>query len=134
MVLTALSRTSSCRLARAEPERPAAGQRPSREAEVEPGNLKKALARVRRNKGARGIDGMRVDESGDHLKDHWLEIRFRLLDGAWTPQPLRRVEIPKASGGVRPLGESTVLDRFIQQAVIQELQRERDASFVVTFP
>ncbi len=77
---------------------------------------------------------MRVDESGDHLKDRWLEIRIRLLDGAYTPQPVRRVEIPRASGGVRPLGEPTVLDRFIQQAVMQMLQREWDASFVVTFP
>ncbi|MCY4584609.1 MAG: group II intron reverse transcriptase/maturase [Bryobacterales bacterium] len=96
---------------------------------VEPGNLKKALARVRRNKGAPGIDGMRVDELGDHLKDHWTEIRSRLLDGTYTPQPVRRVEIPKASGGFRPLGVPTVLDRFIQQAVMQVLQGDWDPSF-----
>ena len=120
---------TEARLARAGPERPAAGQGPSMEAVVEPGNLKKALARVRRNKGAPGIDGMRVDELGDHLKDHWSEIRTRLLDGSYTPQPVRRVEIPKASGGVRPLGVPTVLDRFIQQAVMQVLQGEWDPSF-----
>lgn len=120
---------TEARLARAEPERPAAGQGPSMETVVEPGNLKKALARVRRNKGAPGIDGMRVDELGDHLKDHWTEIRSRLLNGSYTPQPVRRVEIPKASGGVRPLGVPTVLDRFIQQAVMQVLQGDWDPSF-----
>ena len=59
---------------------------------VEPGNLKKALARVQRNKGAPGIDGMTVDELGDHLKAHWPEIRSQLLAGRYTPQPVRRVE------------------------------------------
>ena len=97
---------TEARGARAEPERPAAEQGPSMEAVAEPGNLKKALARVRRNKGAPGIDGMRVDDLGDHLKDHWTEIKSRLLDGSYTPQPVRRVEIPKVSGGVRPLGWS----------------------------
>ena len=99
------------------------------EAVVEPGNLKKALARVQRNKGAPGIDGMTVDELGDHLKAHWPEIRSQLLAGRYTPQPVRRVEIPKASGGVRPLGVPTVLDRFIQQAVMQVLQEDWDPSF-----
>ena len=120
---------TEARRARAEPERPAAGQGPSMEAVTEPGNLKKALARVRRNKGAPGIDGMRVDDLGDHLKDHWTEIKSRLLDGSYRPQPVRRVEIPKATGGVRPLGVPTVLDRFIQQAVMQVLQQDWDPSF-----
>ncbi len=120
---------TEARRARAGPERPAAEQGPSMETVVEPGNLKKALARVRRNKGAPGIDGMSVDDLGDHLKDHWTEIRTRLLDGSYTPQPVRRVEIPKASGGVRPLGVPTVLDRFIQQAVMQVLQGDWDRSF-----
>ena len=120
---------TEARTSRAEPERPAAGQQPSMEAVVEPGNLKKALARVRRNKGAPGVDGMTVDELGDHLKAHWPEIRSRLLAGSYTPQPVRRVEIPKASGGVRLLGVPTVLDRFIQQAVMQVLQEEWDPSF-----
>ena len=120
---------TEARTARAEPERPAAGQEPSMEAVVEPGNLKKALARVRRNKGAPGVDGMTVEELGDHLKSHWPEIRSRLLAGSYTPQPVRRVEIPKPSGGVRQLGVPTVLDRFIQQAVMQVLQEEWDPGF-----
>ena len=95
-------RGTEARMACAEPERPAAGQGPSMEAMAEPGNLKKALARVRRNKGAPGIDGMTVDDLGDHLREHWPEIRSQLLDGTYTPQPVRRVEIPKASGGTRP--------------------------------
>ena len=123
------ARGTEARTARAEPERPAAGLQPSMEAVVEPGNLKKALARVRRNKGAPGVDGMTVDELGDHLKAHWAEIRSRLLAGSYTPQPVRRVEIPKASGGVRLLGVPTVLDRFIQQAVMQVLQEEWDPGF-----
>ena len=79
----------------------------------------KALAQVRRNKGAPGIDDMSVDALATHLKDHWPTIRAQLLDGSYKPQPVRRVEIPKASGGTRPLGIPTVLDRFIQQAVLQ---------------
>ena len=91
------------------------------EAVRQPGNLKKALVHVRRNRGAPGVDGMTVGELGAHLRSHWPEIRSRLLDGTYEPQPVRRVEIPKASGGVRPLGVPTVLDRFIRQAVMQVL-------------
>ena len=96
---------------------------------VDAGNLRKALARVRRNKGAPGIDGMSVEDLGAYLKDHWPEVRSRLLDGTYEPQPVRRVEIPKASGGVRPLGVPTVRDRFIQQAVMQVLQEDWDPGF-----
>ena len=85
---------TEARTAHAEPERPATGLGPPMEAVVDPGNLRKALARVRRNKGAPGLDGMTVDDLGDHLKNHWPEIRSRLLDGTYTPQPVRRVEIP----------------------------------------
>ena len=116
-------------VARAGPEHPAGGRGPSMEAVVEPGNLRKALARVRRNKGAPGIDGMTVGELGGHLKEHWPETKFRLLDGTYEPQPVRRVEIPKASGGTRALGVPTVLDRFIQQTVMQVLQGDWDGSF-----
>ena len=123
------SQGTEARTACAEPEHPAAGQGPSMEAVVEPGNLKKALGRVRRNKGAPGIDGMTVDDLGDHLQGHWAEIRSRLLEDTYTPQPVRRVEIPKASGGVRPLGVPTVLDRFVQQAVMQVLQGDWDPTF-----
>ena len=120
--------TEAC-VARAGPERPAVGWGPSMEVVVEPGNVRKALARVRRNKGAPGLDGMTVGELGAWLKEHWPETKSRLLDGTYEPQPVRRVEIPKASGGVRPLGVPTVLDRFIQQAVMQVLQGDWDGSF-----
>ncbi len=122
-------RGTEARMARADPERPAAGRGPSMEAVVAPGNMKKALARVRRNKGAPGLDGMTVEELGAHLKDHWPETKARLLDGSYEPQPVRRVEIPKASGGVRALGVPTVLDRFIQQAAMQVLQGDWDPGF-----
>jgi RNA-directed DNA polymerase len=92
-------------------------------------NLKKALAQVRRNKGAPGVDGMTVDNLAAHLRDHWPEIRIQLLNGTYKPQPVRRVDIPRASGGTRGLGIPTVLDRFIQQAVMQVLQEEWDPTF-----
>ena len=96
---------------------------------VERDNLKKALAQVRRNKGAPGIDGMSVDDLAAHLKEHWPTIRAQLLAGIYEPQPVRRVEIPKASGGLRALGIPTVIDRFIQQAVQQVLQEDWDPTF-----
>jgi RNA-directed DNA polymerase len=102
---------------------------PSMEAIVERANLKKALARVKSNKGASGIDGMTIDELVPYLKEHWPRIRAELLDGSYRPQPVRSVEIPKASGGQRPLGIPTVLDRFIQQAVMQMLQADWDRTF-----
>jgi Reverse transcriptase (RNA-dependent DNA polymerase) len=102
---------------------------PSMEAVVERENLKKALAQVQRNKGAPGIDGMSVDALTPYLKEHWPTIRAQLLDGTYKPQPVRRVEIPKATGGTRLLGIPTVLDRFIQQAVMQVLQAEWDRTF-----
>jgi RNA-directed DNA polymerase len=92
-------------------------------------NLKKALAQVRRNKGAPGVDGMTVDDLAAHLKDHWPEIRAQLLNGTYQPQPVRRVDIPKASGGTRGLGIPSVLDRFLQQAVMQVLQEDWDPTF-----
>ncbi len=112
-------------------ERPAVAG-PSMEAVVERENLKTALAQVKRNKGAAGIDGMRVDDLSAYLKEHWPAIRAQLLDGTYKPQPVRRVEIPKASGGVRPLGIPTVLDRLIQQAVMQVLQADWDGTFSET--
>jgi RNA-directed DNA polymerase len=102
---------------------------PSMEAIVERKNLLKALAQVRANKGAAGIDGMSFEALGPYLKEHWLTIRPQLLDGSYKPQPVRRVEIPKATGGTRPLGIPTVLDRFIQQAVMQVLQADWDRTF-----
>ena len=110
-------------------ESPAAMAGPCMEAIVERDNLRKALAQVQRNKGAAGVDGMSVEVLPAHLKDHWPTIRARLLDGSYEPQPVRRVEIPKPAGGVRALGVPTVLDRFIQQAVLQALQAHWDGTF-----
>src|SRR5689334_19433031 len=115
--------------ANAEVESSAAAFGPPMEAVVERENLRKALARVKRNKGAAGVDQMSVDDLPAYLKEHWPTIRARLLDGTYKPQPVRRVEIPKASGGTRLLGIPTVLDRFIQQAVMQVLQADWDPTF-----
>jgi len=92
-------------------------------------NCKQALARVKSNKGSPGVDGMRVEQLPGYLKEQWPAIREQMLSGTYRPQPVRRVEIPKPDGGVRELGIPTVLDRFIQQAVMQVLQRRWDGTF-----
>ena len=92
-------------------------------------NLKEALRQVRGNKGSAGVDRMTVDQLGDYLRQHWPDIREQLLNGTYEPKPVRRVEIPKPDGGVRKLGIPTVLDRFIQQAVMQVLQRQWNPTF-----
>ena len=92
-------------------------------------NCKRALARVKANKGSAGVDGMTVQQLPEHLKQHWPAIREQLLSGTYRPQPVKRVEIPKPGGGVRKLGIPAVLDRFIQQAVMQVLQRRWDRTF-----
>ena len=92
-------------------------------------NLKEALRRVKANKGSAGVDGMTVGGITDYLKQHWPAIREQLLNGTYEPKPVRRVEIPKPDGGVRKLGIPTVLDRLIQQAVMQVLQRQWDPTF-----
>jgi RNA-directed DNA polymerase len=92
-------------------------------------NCKQALARVKSNKGSPGIDGMTVEKLPDYLKQHWPEVREQLLSGTYKPQPVKRVEIPKPDGGIRKLGIPTVLDRLIQQMVLQVLQRSWDPTF-----
>ena len=92
-------------------------------------NCKQALKRVKANKGSAGVDGMTVQQLSDFLKQHWPTIREQLLSGTYKPQPVRRVEIPQPDGGMRKLGIPTVLDRFIQQAVMQVLQRRWDRTF-----
>lgn len=92
-------------------------------------NLKKALKRVQANKGAPGIDGVTVDELPDYLREHWPTMREQLLEGIYKPQPVKRVEIPKPNGGTRNLGIPTVADRWLQQAVMQILQRQWDPTF-----
>jgi RNA-directed DNA polymerase len=92
-------------------------------------NLKEALRRVKANKGSAGVDGMTIGAIADYLKQHWPAIREQLLSGTYEPKPVRRVEIAKPDGGVRKLGIPSVLDRFIQQAVLQVLQRRWDRTF-----
>ena len=111
-----------------EPERPANTSRLMEEI-CERTNLKEALRQVRGNKGSAGVDRMTVDQLGDYLKQHWPDIREQLLNGTYEPKPVRRVEIPKPDGGMRKLGIPTVLDRFIQQAVMQVLQRQWNPTF-----
>jgi RNA-directed DNA polymerase len=96
---------------------------------VESGNLKTALKRVRRNKGSPGVDGMTVDELPKYLVENWTRIREQLLAGTYQPKPVRQVEIPKRDGGVRKLGIPSVLDRFIQQSILQVLQPRFDPMF-----
>src|SRR5271156_2301679 len=112
-----------------EPERPANTNRIMEEI-CERTNLKEALRQVRANKGSAGIDRMTVDQLGDYLKQHWPAIREQLLNGTYEPKPVRRMEIPKPDGGGgRKLGIPTVLDRFVQQAVMQVLQRRWNPTF-----
>jgi RNA-directed DNA polymerase len=106
-----------------------AEQERTMEAVCERENLRRALKQVRRNRGRPGVDGMTVDELPGYLAAHWPQIQAQLLLGTYKPQPVRRVEIPKPGGGVRTLGIPTVLDRFIQQAVLQVLQARWDPTF-----
>jgi RNA-directed DNA polymerase len=99
------------------------------EAVCERNNCLQAMKRVKSNKGSPGIDGMTVEQLPGHLKEHWPAIREQLLAGTYKPQPVKRVEISKPDGGVRKLGIPTVLDRMVQQAVMQVLQGRWDAEF-----
>ena len=103
-------------------DEPAAGKRRAPESTgsvtllervLERANLQHALKQVRSNRGAPGIDGMSADNLPGYLKEHWPEIRAQLAAGSYRPHPVRRVEIPKPDGRIRPLGIPTVLDRFI---------------------
>ncbi|HKS91426.1 MAG TPA: group II intron reverse transcriptase/maturase [Tepidiformaceae bacterium] len=96
---------------------------------VERSNLWSAYQRVVRNKGAPGVDDLEVSEFKDWLKVHWPSVKEALLAGRYMPQAVRRVDIPKPSGGVRTLGVPTVLDRLIQQALHQALQPLFEPSF-----
>ena len=102
---------------------------PTMEDVCQSANLRKAYAQVKRNKGGPGSDGMTVEDLLAYLQQHWATIGPALLDGTYPPQPVKRVEIPKPGGGVRLLGVPTVLDRFVQQAVLQVLQRHWDRTF-----
>ena len=99
------------------------------EAVVERANAIAASKRVRQNQGSPGIDGMTVDDLPAYLATEWEAIRGQLLAGTYQPQPVKRQEIPKLGGGVRQLGIPTVLDRFIQQCLLQVLQPQFDPTF-----
>ena len=92
-------------------------------------NVKKTVKRVQKNGGSPGSDGMPAEELPGYLRGNWPVIRDQLLSGTYRPQPVKRAEIPKAGGGVRKLGIPTVLDRCIQQSVLQVLQRRWDRTF-----
>ncbi|KKL07749.1 hypothetical protein LCGC14_2582900, partial [marine sediment metagenome] len=109
-------------------ERPTIAERLMEEI-CEPANLKRALKRVKGNKGSPGVDGMTVDELPSYVWKHWDSLREDLLQGRYGPRPVKRREIPKPGGGVRKLGIPTALDRFVQQAVMQVLQRQWDSTF-----
>ncbi len=92
-------------------------------------NLTQALKRVERNKGSHGVDNMPVQNLRRHVTEHWSTLRSEFEKGTYQPSPVRRVEIPKPDGGVRLLGIPTVVDRFIQQAIAQELTKVFDPTF-----
>lgn len=96
---------------------------------VERDNVVKALKRVEQNKGSPGIDGMTVEDLRPYLRANWTQLREQLLAGSHQPRPVRKHDIPKSDGGVRTLGIPTVLDRFIQQAILQVLQPMFDPTF-----
>jgi RNA-directed DNA polymerase len=115
-------------MATMEPESPAATMHLMEEV-CERENLARAWQRVRGNKGAPGVDGMTIGDAASYLREHWPDIRSQLLGGTYRPQPVRRVEIPKPDGGVRKLGVPCVVDRLIQQALLQVLQKRWDSTF-----
>src|SRR3989304_9048563 len=92
-------------------------------------NMQAAWKRVKANKGAAGVDGMSIEAFLDFARDAWENIRKELLAGTYQPSPVRRVEIPKSTGGFRPLGIPTVLDRLVQQAIAPVLSPIFDPTF-----
>ncbi|MED4046515.1 group II intron reverse transcriptase/maturase, partial [Priestia aryabhattai] len=92
-------------------------------------NLLVALERVERNKGSAGIDSVSTEQLRDYIREHWLTIKEQIMKGTYKPSPVRRVEIPKTDGGVRLLGIPTVIDRLIQQAILQVLTPIFDPHF-----
>ena len=116
------------RMAPSAPERPAAEERLMEEV-CERSNLEKAWKRVRDNQGSPGVDGLTIEATAAYLRAHWPTIREQLLQGTYTPHPVKRVDLPKPDGGVRHLGVPCVVDRLIQQAVLQVLQQRWDPTF-----
>jgi RNA-directed DNA polymerase len=96
---------------------------------LDPVNLRRAWKRVKANRGAPGIDGMRIEDFPEFARSHWAEIRQQLSNGHYQPRPVRRASIPKPGGGERLLGIPTVVDRVIQQAMAQVLTPIFDPGF-----
>ena len=115
-------------MAKPAPESPALAERLMEEV-CDRENLERAWKRVRSNKGSPGVDGMTIDAAKDYLREHWPDIRAQLLEGTYQPQPVKRVEIPNPDGGIRKLGVPCVVDRLIQQAMLQVLQERWDPTF-----
>ncbi len=115
-------------VAKQEPESPAVNE-PLMEEICERENLKEAWKRVQANRGSPGIDGITIAQMPGFLRQHWSRIGEQLLSGTYQPQPVKRVEIPKPGGGVRKLGVPSMIDRLIQQAVLQVLQKRWDSTF-----
>lgn len=126
---TCQSRDRERQASMAAKENISSGMTVAMEEVVRPENMKKALNRVCANKGAAGVDGMTVEELTPYLREHWPGIREELLKGTYKPSAVLRVEIPKADGGKRPLGIPTVLDRLLQQALLQVLTLLFDPHF-----
>lgn len=122
-------RSGEARSATHEDERSGTDDEKLLELVVERSNVEAALRRVKKNKGSPGIDGMTVEELPWHVAAHWSRIGEELLTGRYRPQPVRRHAIPKKDGGARELGIPTVLDRLIQQCILQVLQPRLDPSF-----
>lgn len=95
-------------------------------------NISKALKQVMSNKGAGGVDGMQTDELRDYLNEHWRPLKTSILEGSYQPSPVRKVEIPKPTGGRRMLGIPTVIDRLLQQAISQWLSPQYEPEFSKT--
>src|SRR5271165_511202 len=115
-------------MAKPAPESPALAEQLMEEV-CDRENLERAWKRVRSNKGSPGVDGMTIDAAKDYLREHWPNIRAQLLEGTYQPQPVKRVEIPKPDGGIRKLGVPCVVDRLIQQAMLQVFQERWDPTF-----
>ena len=127
--LRAVTEGTEVPVAKHDTERPAEATAHLMEEVGQRENLRKALKRVKKNRGSPGVDGMTVQQLPGYLCEHWPTIKDQLLQGTYKPQPVKRVKIPKPGGGVRRLGIPTVLDRFIQQAVLQVLQKRWDPMF-----
>src|SRR5262249_15435431 len=115
-------------MAKPAPESPALSE-PSMEEVCDRENLIRAWKRVRQNRGSPGADGMTIGGARGYLREHWPSIQSQLLEGTYQPQPVKRVEIPKPDGGVRKLGVPCGVDRLIQQALLQVLQKRWDPTF-----